>query len=462
MVEKRGVKQVIIEGDSPVKDHLEERARDRFISQGAVSEASTALSGSFIVPFARALGANAAHIGFISAFSGLIAPLGNLWGSKLMERHSRKWIHVVFTGWLSFVWIPIILLAFLYTRNLGVPYLPYALIVLYSIYIFFSAVKDPPSFSWIGDLVPEEQRGHYFARRNKVIGWTGVVMFLLGGTVLYFFENQPYVLAIYSLVFIAAIVLRVVSLYQVKHIYCPHFKLHKGYYFSFWSFLKRYDNFGKFAVFQAAFNLAVMVASPFFAVYMLQELHFNLFWFTAVSLSSTVFYLLLTPLAGKFSDRYGNLKLLYIAAWAFPVTPLLWLFLKDPILLFLLPGFTAGLGNAALGIGSTNFMYEAVSSKEKRGICFTYSNILTGIGVFLGSIIGGLMIEYLHITFMNTFLFVFVVAAVLRFIVAFAFVPQLKEEKRHERLRGLSWDALHPFRTVHTDYVWFKKFVHQK
>lgn len=72
------------------------------------------------------------------------------------------------------------------------------------------------------------------------------------------------------------------------------------------------------------------------------------------------------------------------------------------------------------------------------------------------------MIEYLHITFMNTFLFVFVVAAVLRFIVAFAFVPQLKEEKRHERLRGLSWDALHPFRTVHTDYVWFKKFVHQK
>jgi hypothetical protein len=71
MVEKRGVKPIIIEGDSPVKDHLKERARGRFISQGAVSEASTSLSGSFIVPFANALGANAAHIGFISAFSGL-------------------------------------------------------------------------------------------------------------------------------------------------------------------------------------------------------------------------------------------------------------------------------------------------------------------------------------------------------------------------------------------------------
>ena len=195
---------------------------------------------------------------------------------------------------------------------------------------------------------------------------------------------------------------------------------------------------------------------------MLQELHFNLFWFTAVSLSSTVFYLLLTPLAGKFSDRYGNLKLLYIAAWAFPITPLLWLFLKDPILLFLLPGFTAGLGNAALGIGSTNFMYGSVSSPEKRGICFTYSNILTGIGIFFGSIFGGLMIQYLHVTFMNTILFVFVVAAILRFAVAFAFVPQLKEEKRYSKIRGLSWDVFHPFKAVHADYVWFKKFAHQK
>src|SRR3989338_9143209 len=459
MVGKRG-KSIVVEGDSPVKDHLKDSARTRFIAQGTTSEASTSLSSAFIVPFARAIGANVADIGFLSAFSGIIAPLGNLWGSKLMEKHSRKWVHVVFTGWIAFVWIPIILLAFLYARSIGVPYLPYALIALYSLFIFFSAVKDPPSFSWIGDLVPEEQRGHYFARRNKVIGWTGVVIFLIGGIVLYFFEKKPYVLAIYSLVFIASILFRIVSLYQVKHIYCPHFKLHKGYSFSFWSFLKRYDNFGKFSVFQAAFNFAVMVASPFFAVYMLQELHFNLFWFTAVSLSSTVFYLLLTPLAGKFSDRYGNLKLLYIAAWAFPITPLLWLFLKDPVLLFLLPGFTAGLGNAALGIGSTNFMYYSIKP-ERRGICFTYSNILTGIGVFFGSIFGGLMIQYLHVTFMNTILFVFVVAAILRFVVAFAFVPQLKEERRHHKLRGLSWDVYHPFKTIHSDVVWFKKFVRQ-
>ena len=448
--------------DSPRVAHLKEQGRDRLISQGAVSETSTSLSSSFIVPFAKAIGANAAHIGFLSAFSGLVAPLGNLWGARLMEkRKSRKHIHVLYTWWLAFVWIPIVLLAFLYTKSLVVPYLPALLVVLYSLFIFLSAVKDPPSFSWIGDLVPEQQRGHYFARRNRIIGWWGVSIFLVGGFILHWFEDKPYVLAIYASVFLFSILLRIVSLYQVKRVFCPHFVLHRSSHFTFRAFLKRYDNFGKFAVFQALFNFAVMVASPFFAVYMLNDLHFNLFTFTAVSLSSTIFYLLLTPFAGKFSDRYGNLKLLYVAAWSFPVTPLLWIFLKDPFLLFLLPGFTAGLGNAAFSIGATNYMYDSVKP-EKRGLCFTYSNILSGIGIFFGSILGGLMIQYLDVTFMNTTLFVFLIAAVLRFAVAFSFVPQLEEVRPTESLRGLHWDVFHPFKTLHSDVVWFKKFIHER
>lgn len=457
-------KRVTILGDAPDSSraaHLKEIGRRRLISQGAVSEASTSFSSSFIVPFAKALGANAAHIGFLSAFSGLIAPLGNLWGSKLMESRSRKNIHIIYTWLQSLVWLPIILLAFFYTKSIGLLYLPIALIGLYSLFIFLSAVKDPPSFSWIGDLVPEKERGHYFARRNKVIGWWGVAIFLLGGVILYWFEQKPYVLAIYSAVFFTSIVLRIISLYQIKRVFSPHFVLHKSSHFSFWSFLKRYDNFGKFAVFQALFNFAVMIASPFFAVYMLDDLNFNLFTFTAVSLSSTIFYLVLTPLAGKFSDRYGNLKLLYIAAWSFPITPLLWLFLKDPIFLFLLPGFTAGLGNAAFSIGATNYMYDSIKP-EKRGLCFTYSNILSGVGVFFGSILGGLMIQYLNVSFMHTTLFVFLIAAILRFVVAFAFVPKLKEVRTTAPLRGLYWDVFHPFKTIHSDVVWFKKFVHEK
>src|SRR3989344_6674640 len=240
---KRAVKrdEIIIFGDSPRKDHLRGKAREKMIRQGAVSEASTSFSSSFIVPFAKAIGANAAHIGFLSAFSGLIAPLGNLWGSKLMEKRSRKQIHITYTWLQSLVWLPIILLVFFYAKSIGLVYLPVALIILYSLFIFLSAVKDPPSFSWVGDLVPEKERGHYFARRNRVIGWWGVAIFLLGGIILYWFEQKPYVLAIYSAVFFASIILRIISLYQIKRVFSHHFILHKSSHFSFWSFLRRYD-----------------------------------------------------------------------------------------------------------------------------------------------------------------------------------------------------------------------------
>jgi MFS family permease len=156
------------------------------------------------------------------------------------------------------------------------------------------------------------------------------------------------------------------------------------------------------------------------------------------------------------------LKLIYIAAIAFPITPLFWLFLKDPIFLILLPGFTAGLGNAALSIGTTNFTYDAVSP-QKRGICVAYMSVLSGIGIFFGSILGGLMIQYLSISFMNTTLFVFALAAVLRSAVLIFFLPQIKEEYgKNPKLRGLSWDVSHPFKTVHSDIIWFKKLTRDK
>ena len=457
---KKGVKQVVIH-DSSSMTHFKDRGKEQLIAQGAVSESSTALGYSFIVPFAEKIGANALHIGFLSAFAGLLAPIGSLLGSKLMESRSRKKISITYTLWQALIWFPVIGIIFMLWKGFALPYLPIILIAFYSLFVFFTGVKDPPSFSWLGDLVSEKERGHYFARRNRIIGWYSLVVFLVAGFVLRFFETRGFLLTSFILMFLLAIFLRFISLYQTKKVFCPSFKLKKGYYFSFWSFIKRYDNFGKFAVFQAVFNFSIMVASPFFAVYMLNDLKFNILTFTIVSLSSTVFYLLFMPLAGKFSDKYGNLKLLYIAGLAFPLNAFLWVFIKDPVGLTLLPGLVSGIGNAALTIGITNYTYDSVSP-ERRGICVAYTGILNGVGVFLGSIAGGLMIQYLDISFMNKTLFVFALAAGLRLLTALIFLPQIKEVRRVNKVKGLSADILHPFKSVHSDVVWFKKFIYSK
>lgn len=446
------------ENDSDYVSYSKERARRQFIRQGASSEISSSLSASFIVPFAKDIGANALHIGLLSAFSGLLGPLGNLRGSSLMERYSRKTIHLNYTFWQVLLWLPMFALVFLFWRGIGTTYLPYALTLFYTLFTYVSIVKDPATFSWLGDIVSEDERGSYFSRRGKYIGWIGLAVFLLGGYILDVFETRGAVLLGYTVLFSAAVVFRFISAFQVRRIFSPHFKLTKGYYFSFWDFLKRYDNYGKFVMFQAVFNFAIMVASPFFAYYMLNDLGFNKLIFTIVSLSSTVFSLILMPLAGKFSDKYGNLKLLYIAGITFPMTPFIWIFLRDPWMLAIIPGFVSGVANAAFSIGVTNYTYDS-TGVQKRGLCVAYAGVLNGFGIFAGSLLGGLLIQYLSISFMNTTLFVFALAAVLRVAAAVLFLPQLTEVRKTERLKGLSIDLHHPFKSFHSDVVWFKNFV---
>lgn len=454
-------KEEVLSEQSPYLIHSEEHARKRFISQGAVVEASSNLSSSFIVAFAQALKATISQIGFLSAFSGLLAPLGSLWGSKLMEKKSRKKILLFYTIFEALVLLSMFSLVYLFWNNLSVPYLPYLLIIIYTLLVFSTSVKNPPFFSWIGDLVSPKERGRYFARRNRIAGMFGLGAFLLGGFILRYFEKKEYVMIGFAILFSLALILKIISFFQLKSIFSPQFRMHNGDKFSIFAFVKRYDNIGKFAVFYALFNFSIMIASPFFATYMLKDLNFNLLTFTIVSLSTTVFYLALTPLAGKFSDKYGNLKLLYIAGFAFPITPIFWIFFKDPTFLILIPGFVSGLANAALTIGATNYIYDGVSH-EKRGIIIAYMSILNGIGIFFGSIMGGLMIDYLPITFVSTTFFVFGFAAVMRFAVAFLFLPKLQELRKTERIEGLSVDFHHPFKMVSSDIVWFKNFVHEK
>lgn len=158
----------------------------------------------------------------------------------------------------------------------------------------------------------------------------------------------------------------------------------------------------------------------------------NYLLYMVITLASTGFYLIFTPLAGKFSDKYGNLKLMYIANSLFILNPLIWLFFKTPLTIILIPQLVSGLANATLTMAITGYTYDAVSQKN-RGLCVTYTNVLIGLGVLVGSLLGGYLIATIHTT-INSFFVVFIIAAIARFIVAIFFLPQLKEVKRVKQL----------------------------
>lgn len=440
---------------SPRKTREKQHALNLSMKEGAAANFSLGLSSQYVTPFALALKANSLHIGLLSSLAELASPIFQLYGSKMMAHRSRKRIVLEFVFLQALTWIAITLLALAFWRGIFQDYLIYVLIVVYTLFAIFSGVATPPWFSWMGDIVPEQDRGKYFSIRNRTGGAVSLIAVLIGAFVLDIFETKGLALIGFAILFALTSLFRFISFMYFRKQYAPRFRVKKGSYFTLWSFIKRSDNYGKFVFYNMAFYFALMIASPFFAVYMLDELNFSYITFTVVTMSSSVFYLLFSPLLGRISDKYGNVKLLYVGTFLFALNPLLWIFIKNPIGLIFVPQLVTGLANAAYVISSTNFVYDAVSP-QKRAICLSYKNLLMGIGAFAGALIGGVLLKYGFFGYTKIFVLVFAVSAVLRFLSGAIFLPMVKDERKTERMPVFRLNLAHPFKTIHHDIGWFR------
>ncbi len=439
--------------------HKKQKALELSIKEGSASSFSSGLGTSYISPFILAITPKEISgllVGLLSAFSSLTSPIAQLFGSQLMIRHSRKKIVLLFVFLESIMWLSILFIAYLFMKGVFHNYLPIALIVLYSILIAFSGASIPAWFSWMGDLVPEKDKGKYYGIRNTITGIIGLTAVLIGAFLLDSLKTRGFLLIGFMIIFALTFTFRFLGLIILKKQFSPKFKLKKSSYFSLSDFIKRFDNFGKFATYQFFFYFALMIASPFFTVYMLQDLNFSYTTFIIVSMSSSVFYLIFTPIIGKFSDRFGNLKLIYIGNILFALTPIFWIFIKSPLLLIFIPQILSGLANAAFIIGFTNFTYDSVSV-QKRGIAIAYTDLFIGVGSFLGSLSGGFLIKYFPSSIVSPIIFIFILSGILRLLSGLIFLPQLKEWRRTEHLPPMKISLVHPFKSVHSEISWFRK-----
>lgn len=422
--------------DSQRVQKLKHNSRNRSITEGIFAAGKTSVGEHFVAPFAIAINSSSSLVAMLSSISGLLGPISQAFSSRLIGKYSRKKIILKTVLIESLMWIPFIVIAFLFYKGIIANTLPYFLLAAFTIYVIVLNMTSPVWFSWMGDVVDEKKRGRWFSKRNLVIGFISVILAISASFFLDFFKNKNMEITGFAILFSAALVFRLISWFIFKKQYEPKIKLEKTDYFSFWDFLKQAPktNFGKFAIFRASLFFSAYVTASLLAVYLLRILGFSYKTYMLITFASTIFSLIVMELWGKIADKYGNYRVLCLTSILIPILPILWILSPNPIYLVFIPPLVGGFYSAGFNLAVGNFIYDNVRP-QKRGHAVSYFHILNGIGIFLGAGLGAILIKVITTTSIEPIKLIFIIGAVLRAIPVFIFLPKLKEVKRKKKFK---------------------------
>lgn len=422
--------------DSPKIRALKHRARRHSIKEGMFASIKTALGYNYISPFAIAINASNSVVAMLGSIVGILGPISQIFGSRLIEKYPRKKIIIKQVFFESLMWIPFIIIALLFYKGIIINALPLILLLTFAVYIIINNIAHPAWFSWMGDIVDEKYRGRWFSKRNLLNGFIAVIIGISSSFFLdYTKENNLTMIGFVTLFFLAFIA-RLTCWKIFKKQYEPKIKLKKGYYFSFWDFLlNSKGNFKKFSIYRFWLNLTCSISTPLLVVYLLRFLEFKYTIYMIIVFAGTIFSLAVLELWGKFADKYGNYRVLGISSILIPLIPIAWILSPNPIYLILVPSLISGVSWAGFNLATGNFIYDNVS-QQKRSLAVSYFNMLGGFGTFIGAGIGAILIKFLTIQIVEPIIAIFIFGSLMRIIAVFYGIPQIKEIRKTEKFNG--------------------------
>jgi len=336
---------------------------------------------------------------------------------------SRKKLISFFAIFEALMYIPITLIFLLGTFK------PFYLLIFVSLYWVFGRITNPSWNSWMGDLVDSKNRGKYFGIRYKFTGMSTFLSYIVAGLILNqanFFNNKYLGFAIiFSLAFLS----RILSLYFLLKKYEPSYDVKKNVKLGFKEFLSynKYREYRKLVFYLGFISFAVYISSPFFVSYMLNDLKMSYIIFTIVNATSIIAKYLTMSLWGSACDKYGSKKIISFASIFLPIIPVLWI-ISGNLFYLLVIQFFAGIIWAAYEISAFNYLYN-LTDRRTRTRLISFNNVINGIGLFLGPMIGAIIVKY-NTFFWSKHLFVFLISGIARSVVALWFLPKLQEPRK--------------------------------
>lgn len=435
-------------GRNPV-DHLtasspHESGRRFGIRDGLFYAITQGGGEQYISAFALLLHATPIQLSVLSAIPQLFGTWAQLFSVKVSHWFPSR-ASQVFWGIIgqSVSWIPILVLPLLWP-NQG----PWLLIASVAVYFTFIHFTSPAWNSLITDLLEPNERGTYFARRSRAIALTSFVTLCLAGAILSFFELRQLLWVGFAIMFLSAGLCRSASAILLRNVReLPQQEPNSnstGFLVFFQTGMS--ENFRHFLLFSGLMHSAVLVAGPFFVIYLLQDLHLAHWQYETWLAAGIIGQFLTLPAWGQFGDRFGNKALLTFTGLLVAFLPMLYLFNTAwPFLVTV--NFFGGVVWAGLGLGLNNYVFDATQSAD-RAKAVAISSVVNAIGWVMGTVVGSVLIGAvparlqagsLTLESASNLPFIFFLSGLFRLVVAATLLrtfhePRQVEQRAHHRL----------------------------
>lgn len=389
---------------------------------------------SYLSAFVVFLGGTSFQLGLLASVPQLLASMSQLFAVRLVQwMGSRKKFIVLLSIFQAVTWLVAAAVALI-----GAPV--WSIIALACLFFVFGMMPAPAWSSLIGDLVPEDQRGRYFGKRNRSIGLVTFIAMAAAGLILDALVPE-FGAGAYALLFGLAFAGRLVSVYYLSRHYDPQHGLTNPEGERIIEFLRKIGttDFGRLARFNTVFHIATFLVSPLFVIYFFEYLEVS-YWQYSVMLSAAAISNFLTMRYwGLNADQFGNRVVLYTSSWVLSAFPFLWFgvsFLPKSLQFPIAVGIQVlgGLAWAGYNLSVSNFQYDSVEPafRVRR---FGHYHLLHGASMFVGGIIGGYLADTIDVgsAAFSGIMFVMLLSGVLRFVVCLVLLPGLRELRKVRR-----------------------------
>jgi MFS family permease len=371
------------------------------------------------------LGARDLQVGILSALPHL-ANLSQLTASFLLEQTGKRRALALLTSGLSrLVWLGIVLLPLGLFHSLSDLRI-WVMVAIVALSSLFVAMNNTAWLSWLGDLIPARLRGRYFGRRNMIIAAVGMSIPLAASAFIDAWQGWFTSQAVggFLIVFGVGIACGLAALavqWRVPDI--PLTPSQGTDFFSRLSLPLRDTNFRRFIGFHLCWGWSVNLASPFFVVYMLQELHLSYTFITVLASLTALSNLVGMRFWGQMTDRFSAKPVSLLGGLGAALIPGLWLTTLVFPLWGVLPvvHVMSGFSWSAFNL-NVNTLLLALAPTRERSIYLSVYAALTGLSAAAAPIVGGLLGKMLQSGvwplpfWLNPYLLIFSLSCLLRLL----------------------------------------------